>query len=141
MACLIQSIGFNLLCSDLLQVNVARAVTASSAVPVVFAPIVFENYSNCAYEIPDWLSKYLDNAPDNRTKQVADSLKNYLNKDKIKYIHLVDGGIADNLGIRALYDTINLTGGAEQLLIKLDVKQPKFLVLILVSVHPFIPTC
>ena len=124
---------FNLLCSDLSQVNVARAVASSSAVPVAFAPIVFENYSNCAYETPQWLSNYLADAPDNRTKQVADNLKNYLNKDKIQYIHLVDGGIADNLGIRALYDTINLTGGSEQLLTKMNVKPPKFLVLILVN--------
>lgn len=124
---------FNLLCSDLSQVDVARAVTASSAVPVVFAPIVFENYSNCGYETPDWLSDYLNNAPDNRTQHVAESLKNYLEKDKIKYIHLVDGGISDNLGIRALYDTVNLAGGSKQLLDQMKIKPPKFLVLILVN--------
>lgn len=124
---------FNLLCSDLSQLKVARAVAASSAVPVAFAPIVFKNHSDCGYETPDWLSNYLANAPDNRTKQVADNLKNYLNKDKIQYIHLVDGGIADNLGVRALYDTINLTGGTDQMLKKLDVKPPKYLVLILVN--------
>lgn len=124
---------FNLLCSDLSKLEVARAVTASSAVPVAFAPVVLENYSDCGFETPEWLSDYFANAPDDRTRQVADNLKNYLNKDKIKYIHLVDGGIADNLGIRALYDTINLTGGSEQLLEKLDAKPPKFLVLILVN--------
>ena len=124
---------FNLLCSDLSQVDVARAVTASSAVPVAFAPIVFENYSNCEYEIPDWLSDYFNNTPDNRTQQVAESLKNYLDKDKVKYIHLVDGGIADNLGIRALYDTVNIAGGSEQFLDKMKIKAPKYLVLILVN--------
>lgn len=124
---------FNLLCSDLSQVKVARAVASSSAVPVAFAPVVFKNYSHCAYKTPEWLSNYLANDPDNRTKQVADNLKNYLNKDKIQYLHLVDGGIADNLGIRALYDTINLSGGSEQLLTKINVKAPKFLVLILVN--------
>ncbi len=35
---------FDLLCSDLLSFPVARAVTASSAVPVAFNPIVVENY-------------------------------------------------------------------------------------------------
>ena len=35
---------FNLLCSDLSTFPVARAVTASSAVPVLFNPIVVENF-------------------------------------------------------------------------------------------------
>jgi NTE family protein len=38
---------FNLLCSDLLSFPVANAVTASSAVPVVFNPVVVENYGGC----------------------------------------------------------------------------------------------
>ena len=38
---------FNLLCSDIRDFPVASAVTASSAVPVVFNPVVVENYSGC----------------------------------------------------------------------------------------------
>ena len=38
---------FNLFCSDVRNFPVASAVTASSAVPVVFNPIVVENYSGC----------------------------------------------------------------------------------------------
>jgi NTE family protein len=38
---------FSLLCSDLRSFPVASAVTASSAVPVVFNPIVLRNYSGC----------------------------------------------------------------------------------------------
>ncbi len=39
---------FNLLCSDLASFPLARAVTASSAVPVIFDPVVVENYSGCS---------------------------------------------------------------------------------------------
>jgi len=39
---------FDLLCSDLGSFSLARAVTASSAVPVVFDPVVVENFSGCA---------------------------------------------------------------------------------------------
>ena len=38
---------FNLLCSDLSTYPVARAVAASSAVPVLFNPVVVENYAGC----------------------------------------------------------------------------------------------
>ena len=46
---------FNLLCSDLSSFPVARAVTASSAVPVLFNPVVVENYQDCKETKPDWL--------------------------------------------------------------------------------------
>ena len=47
---------FNLLCSDLTSFSLARAVTASSAVPVVFDPVVVENYAGCAKRLPQWLA-------------------------------------------------------------------------------------
>jgi NTE family protein len=43
---------FDLLCSDLNSFSLARAVTASSAVPVVFDPVVVENYSGCSRRPP-----------------------------------------------------------------------------------------
>jgi len=46
---------FNLLCSDLSSYPVARAVTASSAVPVLFHPVVVENYADCGFSKPEWL--------------------------------------------------------------------------------------
>lgn len=46
---------FNLLCSDISNFPVARAVTASSAVPVLFNPVVVQNYFDCKSRPPDWL--------------------------------------------------------------------------------------
>jgi len=104
---------FNVLCSDLSDFSVARAVAASSAVPVAFAPIALQNYSGCDYREPDWIKTARANEDDNpRLEALLDSFDSYLDKEQRPYIHLVDGGITDNLGIRALYDRVTLLGGA-----------------------------
>jgi hypothetical protein len=51
---------FNLLCSNLSTFPLARAVTASSAVPVVFDPVVVENYSGCSKGLPSWLPRQIN---------------------------------------------------------------------------------
>ncbi|MDG3088494.1 patatin-like phospholipase family protein [Vibrio hannami] len=38
---------FDLLCSDLSSYPISQAIAASSAVPIVFNPVVLENYSGC----------------------------------------------------------------------------------------------
>ena len=48
---------FNLLCSDIESYPVARAVTASSAVPVLFNPVVLENYAGCDQDKLEWLAR------------------------------------------------------------------------------------
>jgi NTE family protein len=51
---------FDLICSDLSQLEVARAVAASSAVPVAFSPIVLKNYAGtCGFERPQWMEEAL----------------------------------------------------------------------------------
>ena len=40
---------FQLLCPDISDFRVARAVATSSAVPVMFAPVVLKNYDRCQY--------------------------------------------------------------------------------------------
>ena len=105
---------FDLLCSDLSSFPVARAVTASSAVPVVFHPIVVENYADCPSGRTDWLRAAKQRAAgDARMSLVVAELETYLDKDKRKYAHYVDGGISDNLGLRALFEIVELSGGVE----------------------------
>ena len=105
---------FDLLCSDLLSFPVARAVTASSAVPVAFNPIVVENYSTCDTYNPAWLKNVRDRAEAEGNLELgtlADGLGSYLDKEQRKFIHFVDGGITDNIGLRAQYDILELIGG------------------------------
>jgi NTE family protein len=103
---------FNLLCSDLSTFPVARAVAASSAVPVVFNPVVVENYASCQLGTADsiWTAKQRS-ADDARMTLVLDELESYSDKDKRKYAHFVDGGITDNLGLRAVYEIVEVSSG------------------------------
>jgi len=116
---------FDLLCSDLLSFPVARAVTASSAVPVAFNPIVVENYSGCYKDNPDWLERIRIQADSENNRELAalvNGLDSYSDKEKRKYIHFVDGGITDNIGLRAVYDIISLFGGPEAFMQKINRK-------------------
>ena len=67
---------FSLLCSDLGTFPVARAVAASSAVPVVFNPVVVENYPDCnAMQSTQWLTEMRRRAAgDERLTQLVDGL-------------------------------------------------------------------
>ena len=126
---------FDLLCSDIASYPVARAVTASSAVPLMFHPIVVENYHDCkSAGKPEWLTaaaKRLASNPD--LKEVVGGLETYYNEDRRKYAHFVDGGITDNLGLRAIYEVIEVSGGARETYRQLDHKPPRYAVMISVN--------
>jgi NTE family protein len=125
---------FNLLCSDISGFPVSRAVTASSAVPILFHPVVVENYSDCGSEPPEWLKTAREEYKDNPEMElVVDGLETYFDRDKRKYAHFVDGGITDNLGLRALYEVTELSGGMTAYMKKYDRKPPRRLVLIAVN--------
>lgn len=106
---------FDLLCSDLGDYRISRAVAASSAVPVVFSPVTLSNYAGrCSYRQPQWMTHALRERHESvRRYTVAADLQSYLDSDKRKYIHLLDGGLSDNLGLRAVLDRLALTGAGE----------------------------
>ena len=108
---------FDLLCSDLAPYKVSRAVAASSAVPVVFSPITLTNYAGrCAHTNTDLLElELIDRRDSIRRYALAADLKSYLDADKRRYIHLLDGGLADNLGLRATLDRLALLGANRML--------------------------
>lgn len=95
--------SFRWICSDLGQFSVAKAVLASAAVPVIFSPITLKNYTGCdPYEFQ--LDNYQEHSSRNSAKVFAK--KKYLDKDNYKYLHLVDGGVSDNLGVRSLLNLV-----------------------------------
>jgi NTE family protein len=104
---------FDFLCSDLSPFSVARAVTASSAVPGAFSPIVLRNYAgSCGFGQPAWLESALADPKSNpRRFRAATILSGYLDPSEWPYVHLVDGGISDNIGLRVPLDNVLLTGG------------------------------
>ncbi len=125
---------FNLLCSDLSSFPVSRAVTASAAVPVIFSPIVIRNYPGCLNGVPKWLTAAKERFQNNsEMMQVLDGLQTYLDKEKRKFIHLVDGGVTDNLGLRSLYEIMEFSGGAKQFMRDIERQPPRRVVIIVVD--------
>ena len=128
--------SFALLCSDLYDFKVASAVAASSAVPVVVPPITLKNYSGCRKTGQSLIDSFGDSTDDIRMQALQKSLSSFSNKDQRKYIHLVDGGIADNLGIRSMFYRIQLLNKTSKKLksIKTNVhKKPNTFVIIVVN--------
>ncbi len=107
---------FALICSDLGKVRLARAAVASAAVPVLFSPVSFRNYAGqCGYETPDWVKTDMSGPSGNsRRSQRAELISSYLASSDRPYIHLVDGGLSDNLGLRAVLDEVIFAGGIQQ---------------------------
>jgi NTE family protein len=93
-------VTFSALCSDLASYPVSLAVAASAAVPVVFAPIVIQNYpGGCPVGLPGWVAR-VHNNPNSPPliKSYADALERY-RSGEIKYVKLLDGGLVDNYGL------------------------------------------
>jgi NTE family protein len=100
---------FDHICSDLLPFPVARAVAASNGFPVVLSPITLINHwdSRCVPRMPrDPVVRPIRHVRTPREFQREETQHNYHDRQKYPYVHLLDGGIADNLAIRPLIDTI-----------------------------------
>jgi len=93
-------VTFSALCSDLSSYPVSLAVAASAAVPVVFAPIVIQNYpGGCPVALPRWVQRVHDDPTATPLiKSYADALERY-RSGAIKYVKLLDGGLVDNFGL------------------------------------------
>jgi NTE family protein len=95
---------FDLLCADLDNYPVSRAVMASAAAPIAATPITLQNFAGqCDYQQPLWLARSLQDPVTSLRRAKAESFYEYLDAKQRPWIHLVDGGIADNLALRAFY--------------------------------------
>ena len=104
---------FNGLCSDLDAVPLSRAAAASSAVPVVLSPVTINNYAGtCNYAVPAWVRLFTESPnpprPAARSIRELTELESYFDSTHRPYIHLVDGGVSDNLGMRDVLDEMQL---------------------------------
>jgi len=98
---------FDLIRSDLSQFRISRAVAASSALPLCLTPVNLKNYSvKQAKAEPEWIPSILDNpATSARMRYVASQARSYTDGHR-QFIHLVDGGFSDYLGLRGAIDRI-----------------------------------
>lgn len=122
---------FDMLCSDLGSFPISAAVAASSAVPLIFHPIVVENKADCNSELPRWIKRARRRAADNPELEITlDGISKFFDKETNNYLHLVDGGITDNLGLRSIYDFVEMLGGAKNYLRILKHDTPERIVVI-----------
>jgi NTE family protein len=93
-------VTFSALCSDLSSYPVSLAVAASAAVPVVFSPVVIQNFpGGCPIGLPDWVRRVHSNpSSPPLMKSYADALERY-RTGAVKYVKLLDGGLVDNYGL------------------------------------------
>ena len=104
---------FNLMCTDLNAIRLARAASASSAVPVVLSTVTLNNYGGtCNADVPAWVKMFTqsDNPPRPAARAIRELNEGQALADGVNrpYIHLVDGGISDNVGMRGVLDALQL---------------------------------
>jgi NTE family protein len=99
---------FDLLCSDLARFPLARAVAASSAFPILLSPVTLRNYAgSCEANEPGWIQSALsESSASTRRRNQALEARAYLDSTNRPFIHLLDGGLADNLGLRGPLEVI-----------------------------------
>jgi hypothetical protein len=130
---------FDRLCSDLSPVHVSRGVTASSAFPVAFTPITLKNYGPraCDYRAPEWveLAEAGDFYAAPQRYALAKTWRSYEDASHRRFIHVSDGGLADNIGLRAVEGAMIFTGSLN-LFDKVNNDQVKRFVIIAVDAKP-----
>lgn len=132
---------FDPLCTDLSTLPLARAVAASSAVPILFGPVVLKNHGgHCGYKRPSWIQPALDGPQDQgwtlRAQRHAAVVDSYLDSSPETgrpWIHLIDGGVSDNLGLRGPLESSVARGGFAPLLKRLGVRGVRKVVFLVVS--------
>jgi len=81
---------------------------------MLLTPITLRNYAGtCGFKLPEMLEEALKSRTvSERQFYLANNLSVYLDSEKKPYIHLLDGGVADNLGLRAILDRTVARGSA-----------------------------
>lgn len=129
---------FDLLYSDLGSYPIARAVAASSAFPILLSPITIKNHRDRpGYEEPLWITTGIEDADVNYGRfKMATIARSYQNATNRPYIHLIDGGISDNIGLRGPSQSLFSTDGGDSILRKIDQRKIKKMVFITANAKP-----
>jgi NTE family protein len=94
---------FDTICSDLDKVKVVKGVAASSAIPPALTPVTLRSYTangGCGYQPGTWFQLASDDYLTNpRRYKFRSELAALLDPNR-RYLHLSDGGVADNIGLR-----------------------------------------
>jgi NTE family protein len=124
---------FDVMCSDLNQLPIAYASAASAALPLVLSPITLKNYAGqCGYHPPPWLME-ASQSKNMFQRQRAKEMLSFLDVEARPYVHLLDGGLSDNVALRGILEGVSVAGGLESAVKGMGVKQIKKLVILAVN--------
>jgi NTE family protein len=98
---------FDLICADLSKVALGRAVATSTALPPLLTPITLENRAgSCGYAEPSWMAaadaRAARSETPGRTELLARARRGATDAVARPYLHLFDGGLAENLGLNTI---------------------------------------
>lgn len=129
---------FDLMCSDLGSVRLARAAATSSAVPVVLSPVTYRNYGGkCGAQMPSWVRDVA--SADNPARPAGRALLRYREIRELEdsesrpYIHVVDGGVSDNLGLRGMLEAFEELEASPRFHQEVDFEKMRHVVVIAVN--------
>ena len=110
-------------------------MTSSSAVPIALSPVTLKNYAGTCHPsaAANPASQGVEGNGDYRTRLLHSQLSTYQDAAARPFIHLVDGGVADNLSVRGLLDRSMSEGGIRRVMRKLPKGVVRKLVLITVN--------
>ncbi len=119
---------FDDICSDLTSLSLSVGVAASAAYPIAFSPMNLQNFAGprCPGNVPQpqWITnnltlaqpRYLD-VEEFKRARYANTLRHGNDSfRRIDFLHLIDGGVADNQGVHSLSDSIISTHSPIRLL-------------------------
>jgi len=129
---------FDVICSDLNAVPLSRAAAASSAVPVVLSSITMNNYGGtCNTQVPGWVKMFIasDNPPRPAARAIRSlkTIEGYTDSVHRPYIHLVDGGVSDNVGMRGVLDALEILEALQEAGIQTQLSTAKRIVVFIVN--------
>ncbi|PCI77575.1 MAG: hypothetical protein COB20_07625 [SAR86 cluster bacterium] len=132
---------FDLICSDLSGVHLARAVATSSAFPGLLSPLTYKNYAEqkCGYSPKTWVEPAVkDRRLNAQLANIADIRQSYYKSNLSteghrNYVHLIDGGVVDNIGLRGITDALEYNMLPYSIVQKLNLEEIKKILIIVVD--------
>jgi NTE family protein len=136
---------FDIICSDLSQVPLSRAAAASSAVPVVLTPITLNNYGgSCNRKPPAWVTKFTEAdeppRPASRAIRALRAQEGLADGKGRPFLHLVDGGVSDNVGMRGVLDALELSEALQDSGVPTPIGSARRIIVIIVNSLSVPPT-
>ncbi|MDB6169625.1 MAG: hypothetical protein JWM88_2489 [Verrucomicrobia bacterium] len=127
--------NFDLIGSNLGEITIGRAVAASSAAPVVLSPVTLRNHAAADGAARSAFAQRLSVDLDalHVSRQLASAVRSYFDTERRPFIHLVDGGVSDNLGLHGLLDLNVATRGLDAALHDCNLSQVRNIAVIVVN--------